>query len=606
VQAGPEFLAQELRTHANVVAAPLAGLLADPRLEETLGGELPAFDLLVLEHAERITEVEFLVAAKRCRRWVLIAEALTSDPTATAATPRLPEPSSSRARGDQRRNKAVPIGFFQRLWSRLHCDPCRLPYVWQREADTRLCCRLRTLTQEQSRWIEIERVADFPDVELRIVCPPRANAAAASDPFLAEIVFPSRMSVVDAKLFIFRELEEVAVRAQVSQARWIELPERLTLNLTRSDVSSEPAAVIPLAEGVTEHVVNLSGGEQPDSDDWATYAVEFERGAGWDRTRAEEWAARHFGWRDLGRTAVLDAPQGYAQDLAPFLSDVLFEGGYRLDNSGEPPRYAPVEFVAVPPLPRIRGRGPVRRQRLPAGAGLEVDPIDPRRRNSLPSELHACLGEAQGFVNYVEAQAVVRAVKRLAMENGSRGGRPGSFSRTSDSETRNGAAKRISVGVVALYPAQAQLVRLLLEPDRELLTKAGLDVEVDEPGGFCERECVVAFVSLTRSHTHRATSFGPGPSALAAALTRGRTRLVLFGDPGTLARRTAWQGPVDHLDEAASAHERAIVARLVEYIQGEGEFQRSFHLRHDNPHAYVSSARDVAVQGVAARESSSA
>lgn len=608
VQSDPQFLARELRTQANLVAVPLGSLTAEPQLKDLSGGEPMSFDLLIVDHAEQITEAEFVTAAERCRRWVLITESVPTERVPSDSAASVAGTSNSRPRAERRKPRPVGPSFFQRLWARLHCDPCRLPYSWQRETDARLCCRLRALSPEQRRWIEIERVADFPDIELRIVAPPRGGPSAASDSFLAEVVFPPHMSVLDAKSYIFRELEEVAVRAHVPQARWLELPERLVLTLTRSDESAVPLASIPLAQGVREVVANLAGGDPPHADGWVTHAVEFERAAGWERERAEAWAARHLGLYDLGRTAFLDAPQGYAAGLAPFLSDVLFGGGYCPGTDGQAQGDAPVEFISVPPLPRGAGRGQQqRRQRLPSGAGLETDPVDPRRRDHLPAELHARLGKARGLVNFLEAQAVVRAVKRLAIEHGPGAARSAHRSKAADLEMRNGAvAPLLSVGVVALYPAQAQLVRLLLEPEADFLANAGLDVCVDEPGGFHERECAIAVVSLTRSHTHRAASFGEGPYELAAALTRGRSRLVLLGDPGTLARRAEWHAPVDHLDEAASARERAIVARLVQYIQGEGKHRHRFHLRHDNAHASAGGGRGVSVRGVAARESSSA
>jgi len=86
-------------------------------------------------------------------------------------------------------------------------------------------------------------------------------------------------------------------------------------------------------------------------------------------------------------------------------------------------------------------------------------------------------------------------------------------------------------------------------------------------------------VSLTRSHTHRAVTFGDSPQTLALALTRARDRLLLFGDPGTLVRRSQWLGRLDHLDEAAAARERELIAQLVRYLQGHGPHPRAFHLR---------------------------
>jgi hypothetical protein len=38
----------------------------------------------------------------------------------------------------------------------------------------------------------------------------------------------------------------------------------------------------------------------------ASCCLEFERGQGWSRSKAEEWVARRLGLRDLGRTVHLD------------------------------------------------------------------------------------------------------------------------------------------------------------------------------------------------------------------------------------------------------------------------------------------------------------
>ena len=98
------------------------------------------------------------------------------------------------------------------------------------------------------------------------------------------------------------------------------------------------------------------------------------------------------------------------------------------------------------------------------------------------------------------------------------------------------------------------------------------------PGAFRQRECHTALLSLTRSHTHRAVSFGQGPDELLLALTRPAQRLVLFGDPGTLQRRGQWPGAVDHLDEPTAGRERQLIARLVRAIQGEGAVPQAFRL----------------------------
>src|SRR5262249_4628668 len=299
-------------------------------------------------------------------------------------------------------------------------------------------------------------------------------------------------------------------------------------------------------------------GERSLGDAWFTLAIEFERAAGWDREQAEEWTQGHLGLRDLGRSALLEVPQGIEPGLATFLGDVLFAGEYRLDTSNAArPAWAPVEFIPVPPLPRAK-RGERQRPRLPSGAGLETDLADLRHRDRLPSALRDRLGDAPGIVNFLEAQAVVRALTRLAREcrTGSLH-RPGSANRALDRTN----LPHSSIGVLALYPAQAQLIRLLLEPEAESLASGGTYVFVDVADTAQERVYDIACVSLTRSHTHRATSFGSGPEALATALTRGRSRLLLFGDPGTMGRRSEWHAALDHLDEVVSARERAVIAR---------------------------------------------
>jgi hypothetical protein len=103
-----------------------------------------------------------------------------------------------------------------------------------------------------------------------------------------------------------------------------------------------------------------------------------------------------------------------------------------------------------------------------------------------------------------------------------------------------------------------------------------LAARIDVPAAFAEEEFDTVFVSLTRSHAHRAVCFGEGPAQLALALTRGRRRLVVFGDAGTLARRGQWDGPVDHLDELTAGRERDIMGRLLEYIHGHGAHREAF------------------------------
>ncbi len=68
------------------------------------------------------------------------------------------------------------------------------------------------------------------------------------------------------------------------------------------------------------------------------------------------------------------------------------------------------------------------------------------------------------------------------------------------------------------------------------------------------------------------------PVAAGTALTRAASRLILFGDPGTLARRCQWNGAVEHLDEASGERERGRIAQLVAYLHGDGPHPTTFGL----------------------------
>jgi hypothetical protein len=238
--------------------------------------------------------------------------------------------------------------------------------------------------------------------------------------------------------------------------------------------------------------------------------------------------------------------------LAAFVSDLLFRGeGLALPAATAASGSA--EFVPVPALAVDRRGG---RGSLPpkGGAGLETDLTDVPHGDRLPGEFRAALPR-HGLVNYMEAAAVVRALERLAT-------------------AKAGAEALSDVVVIALYPAQAELIRLLLGRSKAFANRAAPRVEV--PGACREQEYDTVFVSLTRSHAHRAVTFGEGPAVLALALTRARRRLVVFGDVGTLGRRGQWSGPVDHLDEASAGQERDVVGRLLDYIHGRGRHRDAF------------------------------
>lgn len=572
-----------LLARTNVVAGPLTALTADETLG-ALAGPGCGFDLLVFEEAHRASEAELLQAACRARRWVFVGEPEWAfDDGRPTDRPFPPGPKRESSRGSRpglhpRPPAAPPPRPFARLWQNLHAEPRSLPYAWVQEGD-RWCCRLRFVTDEQRRQLESERVADCPDIELRILTQP------GMPPALAEVVFPSSMSLVQAKEYIFKELQELPIQALGQSLFWLEDPDRMLLRL--SDVPLPATVPVVLDQGVRE-LVSLGSagcnGEGPRPPAGITCCLEFDRRTGWDRPRAEDWVRQHLPIRDLGRTVRLPVAHRMHPDLAAFLDDLLFAGSLlpRARDTAGPnglacARDAVVQFVAVPALSETQARkagdlggskpdngrraaGASRARPGRGGAGLEVDLADPRQRERLPLELRDQL-PSQGLVNWAEAQAMIHLLEDLAHRDGNRrDGWPG------------------SIGVTALYAAQLELIQCLVRQS-PLLSAGRLSLWVGDCQSFRQRECDLLLIGLTRSHSHRAVTFGHDVRHLALSLTRARAQVVLFGDVGTLARRCQWEGPVDHLDEVAADRERTLLGRLFQYLHGQGAHPQVFHLR---------------------------
>jgi hypothetical protein len=550
LDSGADPIASRFHEYVNLVAATAGALERDSHFGDS-GSEGRTerlnFDLLILEEAEQISEAEFVKAAGRAERCVLVGE-----PQAGCDGDKAP---GARAPASWRRPK-----FFQDLWHRLHCDPRRLPYEWFFEKD-HLICRLHNISEDERRGLETERVADAPEIELRILPMPGAQ------PILAEIVFPGATPLDRAKQFVFTELEELAVRPGIQSLRWVETPEHIILRLAESELHHDVS--VPVQPGLREMLgrrAPMAEAPLPPS-----CCLEFDRGEGWHRSRAEEWVAQHLGLRDLGRTARLDVLYRMDAGLGAFLADTVLHRHGPVPRSLEtsPNGQQPVvEFIAVPPLgerERSGGsqpadsRNPLPAQSRTGGAGLDIDLTDARQRERLPAELRGGLPD-KGYANYNEAQAVVRALHGVI-------------------EPHARAALRI--GVIAPYPAQVELIRRLIL-SRPLLGQPHVAIEVGVPTAFRHREVDVVILSLTRSHTHRAVTFGEGPETLELALTRARSRLILIGDPGTLFRRSQWDGRVEHLDEASAARERELIGHLVRYIRGQGRHGQAFLLRSDS------------------------
>ncbi len=538
-------LAGQLLASANLVATTFAALATDTSPQ--------SFDLLVVEEAELMNEAELMRAARAARRWVLIGE---PDAPVPARTPRTFAPRT---------------GPFHRLCQVLHASPRALPFRWSR-SESRLCCRLRPVPDDLRSSIQSEPVVDCPEIELFILAPPR------QEPQLVEVHFPLTTPAGEAKSFILRELQEVAAHARGSAFVWSTAPDALLVQM--GDVVAEAWQGYEracLEEGVCE-VVRTGD----DRTAFETLGFEFSLAAGWTRARAESWLGKHLNFHDLGRTAYLGRLHRSCPVLASFLDASLFRRQGPLLSAAESD--GSVRFVAVPSAKDSDGRHPG----PSGGAGLETDLTQPASAERLPAEFRNALPR-QGLVNYPEALAVVRTLETLLSDDAFRAEAsvwqrhqfPATCGRAdtpADACQGRTATHSPVIVLTALYESQVRLLRTLVNQSAPLrqagLTRLGegrfhlpgadaLDIVVESPPGLRQRECLVLLLSLTRSHSHRAVAFGEQPGWLPLALTRACGRLLLLGDPGTLARRTQWHGAVDHLDETAGERERELIDSLL-------------------------------------------
>jgi len=392
-----------------------------------------------------------------------------------------------------------------------------LPHdVWVREG-TRLICRLSAVRGADRRRLECEPVADAPDIELRLFNPLDGT------PTLAEVVFPDRIEASAAREYVFRELGEVTCQPRTRSAVWETNSEGMIARFGPLDSEAKLAEV---GSGVQEEVSDLE-----------TRAIHF--GPEWSLEQAREWASENVGRRDPGRLATLSKPYRTCPGLANWLNRAFATGFALSPVTDQTPH---VEFLAVPDIDTRRRREPQRSPARTGGAGYEIDLADPRQRAALPAEFQDLPNS--GFVNVPEAQALIRYLE---------------------------AHPSAGLAITSPFPTQVSVLSRLAGRSARLSRVPVLDSVV-----AARHECDLLAVSLTRSHVARAVTFGETPSILAGLLCRARKKLLLAGDPGTLARRLQWEGPVDHLDAAEAARERDWVAALADCPRVAHPRQRQF------------------------------
>lgn len=549
--------------------------------------EVPAeagFDLVVIDEAHRLTDRELSLIATRGKRCALIADAdftlspgIIPGPNALSHSGPLEKEAPARPTSGTRPHQEKAATRtpapetepgFRRLWSRFYVDPRGWPTRWQL-SEGRLIARLRPPRPEQAGWLHREPVYDRPDVELRIIAPPE------EDPFLSEVAFPEQTSLAEAREFIYREFQTLAVEAGGANAGWRQNGSAIVLDfmpnlsgqeragcvntsevndgfragsVSDEDANDQENPILTLEPGIRERLA--PGG----SAGWVTACLEFDSSSGWDTEKARHWAATRLGVRACGRATNLVRSYRFTEGLASTLDALLYQDVKSTCVQG-------LRFV---PIPKDTGRaiegGLLKsdsvvstshspRPRLPRGAGLELDlsdrqhlPEPPR----LPSDVLSLL-PSEGIVNLSEVEAIIDYLTHIL----------------SDPNVTDRMDRKGGVGVVVLTPssAQATLLRAMIAKTPLSANHAGR-MEIATPEGFRHRESLIAIISMTRSHASRAVPFAVEPEHLAEMLTRGAEEVVIFADPGALGRRAAWFGSLEFQSEKDGLREQNLLRRL--------------------------------------------
>jgi AAA domain len=510
-ESGPS-LAARLPSFANVLAGTVLRWHTDAKFRDAVASPV---DLLIVEDAETLTEADLLKLSRHAKRMILVVQALAE-----------PTPAPTVAEKASRALLAAPLVSavcWHRLWQTLGGEAGRWPCTWQREHG-RLVCQLFPLSAEDRQHLETESLADAPDIELRIL------HRAHTQPCLAQVIFAPHCTFEWAFSFMVREVQEFPLEPFGQSAWWSDEPQRFCRHLC--PIAQRVVAWLTIEPGLRLGTVTDDEGEAT-----RIGCIEFDKAHGWDRSRAEAWLHRHRPVRDHERTVFLQTPYRFIRPLAQFVESVVSNCDWLTATLPMPStQERSFEFVAVPPLSKPEWPRD--------GAGLELDLSATRHADRLPVGLRQGL-PARGFVNYLEAQALVRRLETCVSKEG---------------------VVASQVAVLALYEGQVELLRRLIVQS-EILRASSFMPEVALPSRLHQRECDVVFLSLTRSHSYRCVAFGEDAKELPLALTRGRSRLFVFGDPGSLCKRTSWHGPLDQLD-APSAHQELVrLARLVAYLQ---------------------------------------
>lgn len=511
-----------------VVTAPTDVVLSDERppvLEEE-------FDLVVIEQADRLDDGELLALARRGRRCVLVG--LPPWPTDSD-----PAPSTSA---------------FHRVWHRLH-PILKHPYCQWIETDSEIVCQLAALTDPDRDRLEVEPLADYPEVELRILPGPTGRSA------LAEVAFPrNTFSIAQAKGFLYRQLGELPLRPDSEAWSWSQSDSLLTVELSAEveDIRPRSDSVrLELEPGIVEVVVPrpVENGSSSAAQ-WRTQRLEFSRQAGWDVSAVQRWLSERLalvppgsasgvsaGFLDLRRSSWLTKNFRAERPLAEFVHACWALPSVRSCRAESRREPVPVRLEAVSGAgpARTSGKTPRGRRASDLPPTLPIDLSDPRQRQRLPLELQLRL-PMRGQVNPAEAEHIVSLLsRRIGQSNGVN-------------------CTSASYAVLSWAEPQVLLIEHLW---RKSATADDAHVVFATASAFRDRQADVVVISLVAGPMAVETPFAEHPADWWTMLGSARREVVLVGDPAALAQRAAAEPAADVIEDPLHRLERILCRRLL-------------------------------------------
>lgn len=276
-RAGTDLARRFLAETVAVVTTP-GGIDADPVFRAT--DATPAFDLVILDHAEELTDADFVHLSRLGGRWVLAGDVAGPD----APKPPVGANGSGVHPRPSRNGRHVEPTFVARIARLLDRE------AWGTEAG-RLVCRMAHPTADRRRAVTREPVADHPHIEVHVV-PDDAGTAQ-----LAAIAFPPDTPAAVAREFLFRQLGEPHLRP-CGDHHWHHAGDQLMACWPAAEVEAAEVGWVELHPGVREKVVGAGHAA-------FTAAVVFDPAAGWSPESAAAWLDEHLPPCSPSRVAVL-------------------------------------------------------------------------------------------------------------------------------------------------------------------------------------------------------------------------------------------------------------------------------------------------------------